>query len=584
MTRKLVAPVAFFALTATLTRPASAVQFFAEVGPIDMNTDWTNYLSLADLDGDGDPELVVPNCSGFFSNPGPQPFRVYRDNGGTYADATAQTLGMAWTTAARVAAIGDVDGDGDLDLFVPSASGATDRLFINGGTGVFSDESQTRLPVSAASHSGGARFGDVDGDGDLDLFVAQGYAVGDTPFATLYLNDGDGIFTDATANLPASGPGSDPDDVDFVDIDRDFDIDVLINTHSGPSSLWQNDGNGVFSDVTGNLPGQGSALHYGPSACDVDGDGDLDIWIDNAGPGYSEQLLINDGSGHYADQTSQRVSGNPGADDNGVMCVDVDGDGDFDAVIPSLSDNERILRNDGGGNFDLEPGGFSSQGDPTLWIDFADINDDGRIDAVTGQGEGQPRVERLYYGTASVPVDVTGPKLVVVEDLPDTVPVNQTVIHYAVSDESVTDIGPRLSRAYASMVVNNGAPQEVPASFMGGDLFRAQLPALAEGDAVDLSVCAVDLRDNETCSPPQSFVVGMSMGDGGGGMGGAGSANGGASAGGSPPDGSGGSSASGREFNPPEDCSCTLPGRTEGGLGALALGLGALAFRLRRRK
>ncbi len=99
-------------------------------------------------------------------------------------------------------------------------------------------------------------------------------------------------------------------------------------------------------------------LKYGPVACDVDGDGDLDLWVDNSGPNYTEQLLINDGTGHFADETAMRVTGNPGGDDNGVACIDLDGDGDMDAAIAALGGNERVLINDGTGKFTLLAGVF----------------------------------------------------------------------------------------------------------------------------------------------------------------------------------------------------------------------------------
>jgi MYXO-CTERM domain-containing protein len=574
-------------VTGTLAVPAAAVQFFDNTGTLDMTGGWTNYLTLADLDGDGDPDLVVPNCGGFFSNPQAQAFRVYRNNGGTFSDVTATAIGMAWTAPVRVVALGDVEGDGDLDMFAPSAGGQLDRLFVNNGDGSFADESQTRLP-GISSHSAGARFGDVDADGDLDLVVAQGYAFGDQPLALLYLNDGTGVFTDFTQNLPQTGAGQDPDDVDLLDIDRDFDLDVLVNAHAGASSLWRNDGNGTFTDVSSNLAPPGPApFHYGPSACDVDGDNDLDIWIDNIGPTqYAEQLLINDGSGVFSDQTSQKVAGNPSSDDNGVMCVDIDGDGDMDAGIPALSGNERILRNDGDGNFTLEPqNGFPTVADPTLWLDFADIDGDGRLDAVTGQGEGSPQNERIYLGNANLPVDTTPPRIIVVEDLPDTVPANQAAVRFAVSDESVTDVGPRLSRAYAILAVNGGSTQEVDAPFMGGDLFRAALPGLVDGDAVEVTVCAVDLRNNEACSQPQTFDVGMAMGQGG-----AGGAGGGASNGGSGPAGPGAGGGTGgddggggRRFEQDDDCGCTVPGPSGHRGFVLLTGL-VLTLGLRRRR
>lgn len=489
--------------------------YFAAPVEVENDQGWTNYLRLADLDGDGDLDLVVPSCASFFEAPvGDEPFRIYDNDGGVFSESTAARLGSAPSLAVRVVAVGDIDGDGDLDLYLPSADGALDRLYINDGSGVFTDEAAARLPTTAnASRSAAARFGDVDGDGDLDLLVAQGYVAPDSPPAWLLLNEG-GVFTDATARLPQTFAGTDPDDIDFADIDRDFDLDVLINAHEGASALWQNDGSGSFTDISGNMPGPaGGPYHYGPSVCDVDDDGDLDIVVDNIGAApQREQLLINDGSGSFSDGTSQ-LGDNATADDNGVMCADVDDDGDFDLVIPSLSGNERILINTAG-TFALEPSGFPSVADPTLWMDFGDLDGDGRIDAVTGQGEsGAPsnHVSRVYFGSGAMPVDTTPPNIIAFETPDDTSA--EFTLRFAVSDRIVTDSGPRV-RAFAREIGARGEV-ELDAAFMGGDLFAV---SLSPGN-YSVALCAVDAQGNETCT--EAMPVGTSTsgpsGAGGGG-------------------------------------------------------------------
>ncbi|MCI0586491.1 MAG: FG-GAP-like repeat-containing protein, partial [Planctomycetes bacterium] len=100
-------------------------------------------------------------------------------------------------------ALGDVDGDGDLDAFVGNAFGQQNRLYLNGGSGVFTDVTATNLPA-LIDDTGAVALGDVDGDGDLDAFVGNGLAFGGSGQNRLYLNGGTGVFTDVTAtNLPA---------------------------------------------------------------------------------------------------------------------------------------------------------------------------------------------------------------------------------------------------------------------------------------------------------------------------------------------------------------------------------------------
>ncbi len=507
-------------LPITIAAPArAALSFFNELGgnPLGSQSEWTNYIRLDDLDGDGDLDVIVPNCGGFFSNPQPQAFRVYLNDGKAAFKEDESGIGGPFSAPIRVVDLGDIDGDGDLDLFAPSAGGLADRLYVNGGKGQFADEAAAR--IGSSSHSGAVRFGDVDGDGDLDLFVAGGYAVSEPLPMHLYLNDGAGKFSEVKSGLPPSAPG-DIDDIDLFDADRDFDLDLLVNSHAGKPRLWLNDGKGGFSDASGQISGTFNAFKYGPTACDVDGDGDLDLWFDNAGPGYTEELLINDGKGHFADETAARVTGNPGADDNGVVCADVDLDGDFDAIVVSLGDQERVLLNDGSGNFQ-NVGGFSAANDSTLWLDAGDLDGDGRLDAVTGQGESGNLRDRVYLGVNDNPVDKRAPVIVASEKLA-SVPAGMALpLRFAVFDRISVDAGPRV-KASLRVTPNGGAPVIVPARFGGGDLFRGVVPAQPDGTSFTVEACATDMQGNSGCGPKASYVAAMGGAGGGGGAGGAG--------------------------------------------------------------
>jgi MYXO-CTERM domain-containing protein len=483
---------------------------------------YVNYLRLTDIDGDGDLDVLFPAATGQA-----EAFAVFVNDGtGNFTDNSAAAVG-GFKGHLRQIAVGDVDGDGDVDIYAPDAQGGPDKLFINDSKGIFTDEAAARLPAGLGSHAAATRFADVDNDGDLDLFVGDRYAGGSMLAAHLYLNDGAGKFTDSTINLPMSSAGDVPYDFDVFDADRDFDLDLLIDMHSGGSMLWLNDGTGKYTAAM--FPSQ-AGLKYGPVACDVDGDGDLDLWFDNAGPGYTEELLINDGAGVFVDETAARVTGNPGADDNGLSCIDYDGDGDLDAAIASLGNQERILTNDGTGHFALDPGTFSVINDSTLWFDFGDVNGDGRLDCVTGQGESGTFTQRLYLGTALAPVDVKAPKIIKVSAVPATVaPGEAPIVRFAVSDNATTDEGPRLKEAVIKVTVGVSMAVSVKATFMGGDLYRAVLPAqAAPGTMVSYVACATDRVGNEGCSPPQTYAVeGMSAstGAGAGGAGGAGSSS-----------------------------------------------------------
>jgi MYXO-CTERM domain-containing protein len=571
---------------------------------------WTNYARLTDIDNDKDLDILLPNAAGFGGTQGAmQPFVIYRNDGNfTFTNVSAEAVGnfSGWI---RQVAVADISGDGFADMYAPSAWGTADKFFINDGTGKFTDEAATRLP-GVQSRAGAARFGDVDNDGDLDLLVGDDYSGNTGQIAHLYLNDGTGVFSESPAPLPTMMNGDQPIDFDLFDMDGDFDLDLFINQHFGTKGqLWQNDGSGNFIDVTANIPSQDSQskFRYGPVACDVDGDGDLDIWQDNAvPPGGAEQLLINDGTGHFTDETAARVTGNSAsADDNGLACIDADGDGDFDVVIFNLGSAERLLLNDGNGNFSFKSGSFPTSNDPSLWIEFGDLDGDGRLDFISAQGEqSNNMLDKVFGGIDPLPVDTVAPLIRAVEQVGAKTATDTPIVRFAVSDNATTDEGPRLQNAYIEITEPTGLA--VPAMFMGGDVFRAVMPAQGDGVQVTYQACAVDVQGNMGCSNPLSYTVGISMsGSGGGGAGGNGSggnatggnggngtggdATGGNGTGGSGNGGNGtggngtGGDGTGNTLDLKGGCGCAIPGGASE-TGTLAFGVAGLLAALARRR
>lgn len=471
---------------------------------------WTNHLRVSDLDGDGDLDVVLVNYDGFFSVGSPQELVIYENDRGVFTDVSNTAID-GFEGRIRQVAIGDVDGDGDLDIFSPDGQGAGSAFFINMGDMVFADEYAERMP-EAQPNVGATRMGDFDNDGDLDIFSADGYTSAPAVFGHIYLNDGLGNFDEVDGAIPDVFTGQDPDDVDLLDANGDFVADILLNAHNGDNSLWLGNGDGTFSDASDQFPPQNSQApnyHYNPAACDVDGDGDLDVWVDNMGPNYTEQLLINDGSGVYTDETAERVSGNQAnGDDNGVVCADIDNDGDFDGVVIALSSRERYLENDGNGNFTFVNGVFGGTADASLWGEFGDLNGDGRFDLVTGQGEFGDIEDHVYFATAGVAVDDRAPVFRAIEtgSFEERAPV---VVRAAIADRSVTDNGPRLS-AMSGTLSGDGVEETTAVTYMGGDLFRAEFPGQPAGSYV-VEICATDVAGNEGCETTQ-----IEVGDGGG--------------------------------------------------------------------
>lgn len=510
---------------------------------------YTNFLVISDLDGDGDLDIVFANGGGYYtpdetdqSDPpkpvsGLEPSTVYMNDGtGAFRDATVTSFGGAMSRLRQVA-IADVDGDGDLDLYEPGGYGIDDdKLFIQTAPGVFVDQASMRLPAGLRSRAGSAHFGDLDNDGDMDLVVGDwGVSPRKSPSNTfVYLNDGKGVFS----ALPASAVpvpidpllGRTPIDMDLADIDGDFDLDILVNHRNGQSRIFLNDGKAHFTDGTvGNYPIKKGPYTYNVEACDFDEDGDLDLLLDNAGGnittddffGNISQVLVNDGKGKFTDKSADIISGEPFADDNAVKCADVNGDGHYDLVVASLAVPEKLLLNDGAGHFAFVQDAFPDIIDPTLGIDVADLDGDKKLDVVTGQGEGTPRLNLLYKGAGLSAPDVTPPKFRGVEVPSMALPGVPTVMHLAVTDGYTSETGEHVKEVYLSYKVNGGAAQKLPAKFVGGDLFRVVIPAQPLGTVLEVTPTAIDRVDLKGTAKPITLAFGSLPEIGEGGAGGA---------------------------------------------------------------
>ena len=251
--------------------PASAQVFQQQTTTrFPTQSEYTNQMTFVDLDLDGDLDIVYANGQGYSAAGVALKPRVHLNDGtGVFSDQTdVRVPGI--TGWFRGVEAGDVDRDGDPDLLLVQDFAKKPKLLMNEGAGIFSDGS-VRLPNVNLSSARG-QFADVDNDGDLDIAVLNSGTL--SRFSTngrprLYLNDGTGTFTDAPAAQTPSANIPEQMDAVFFDCDNDLDLDLFIGTRAAASQLWINNGAGTFTKLATGMPVGGSSYSYDPG--DIDG-------------------------------------------------------------------------------------------------------------------------------------------------------------------------------------------------------------------------------------------------------------------------------------------------------------------------
>ena len=347
------------------------------------HTGWGMGVCVGDYNNDGYDDLYVTYYGGNV---------LYRNNGnGTFTNVTDQAgvRGHGWGMGG---AFGDYDNDGHLDLYVanyvdvdierlgepgsaPNCTyrgiatfcgprglpGGRDILFHNNGDGTFADVTE-RAGIDPERYSGlGVVMGDYDGDGRLDIYVAN-----DSTPSSLYHNNGDGTFTDVgvQTGVAYSSEGQEQAGmgVDFSDYDNDGWPDLVKGNFSDDTkNLYHNNGDGTFTDLTYSA-GIGEVgwlfTTFGAKFLDYDNDGWKDILLANGqtfpqmdryptGITYAERNLLfhNRGDGKF-DEVGLRAG--PGLAikkvSRGLATADYDNDGDLEIMVSNMNDLPDLLR------------------------------------------------------------------------------------------------------------------------------------------------------------------------------------------------------------------------------------------------
>ncbi|MEQ1831528.1 MAG: FG-GAP-like repeat-containing protein [Candidatus Eisenbacteria bacterium] len=333
-----------------------------------------------DIDGDGDPDLYQVTYG--------QANRLLRNDGANaFTDITTPVVATAGPFAFTGDAVwGDVDNDGDLDLF--HTYNEVNALARNDGAGAFTDLTSAVLRDLAPSQQKltGA-WADFDNDGDLDVYVAE--HTGPGSHNSLFRNDA-GVFVNATPALLAGAGGN---QVHWTDVDGDGDLDLAVMREAGGSAIYSNEGSGIFLDAT---PAGAFASASGAVWGDFDNDGDPDAYLQATSP--NGHLLVNDGAGGFAESVAGAL---PCARAETAAWADYDNDGDLDLYVGRVGSNQ-LFRNDAGVFADVTiPSLAGEVVNSTTSTTWADTDGDGDLDLyVTNYGPGN-RLLRNDLGTSA---------------------------------------------------------------------------------------------------------------------------------------------------------------------------------------
>jgi len=272
-------------------------------------------------------------------------------------------------------AFGDYDNDADLDIYV--SADPHDILYRNNGDGTFEDVTAA-AGISVRGDGVAAVFGDYDNDGDLDLYIAvnDGWDI-------FFQNEGGGIFRDISRDARIDNPNR-ARSATFADFDNDGFLDIYVANENAANILYRNRNGKTFENVAQIM----GVAHPGPGRCsmwgDYDSDGDLDLYVTNKGA--PNVLYRNDGSG-FKDVTEDAGVEGPG-DSTGVASADYDNDGDLDIYVGSDGQN-FLYRNNGDGTFTdvAEEAGVTHIGEATPA--FGDYDNDGDVDLYLAVWQGK---------------------------------------------------------------------------------------------------------------------------------------------------------------------------------------------------
>lgn len=277
---------------------------------------------------------------------------------------------------------GDVNGDGLEDIFIGGSRGTPGSLFVQQRDGSFVSTNTALFEADKLSEDAGSTFADVDGDGDLDLYVCSGsneFPNSSTALVDrLYINDGRGSFTRSSQVLPTPRFES-TSCVTAADYDNDGDLDLFVGVRVQPfvygipgnGYILNNDGKGNFTEVTRQVAPEFYEMGMITDAVwsDIDNDGDKDLLV--VGEYMPVTVFVNEG-GRLAKRTDAAGLANSNGWWNRIVPADLDGDGDMDFVLGNHGLNSR----------------FKASPDKPVRMYVSDFDQNGAIEQIVCRYEG----------------------------------------------------------------------------------------------------------------------------------------------------------------------------------------------------
>lgn len=396
-------------------------------------------IALFDYDADGDADIYFLNGAPLEGAKVDVPPRnaLYRNDGGWEFTDVTDEAGVGDTTFGLGVTVGDYDNDGYQDLYVNNHG--PNVLYRNQGDGTFVDVTQETGVANGHKTGAGASFLDIEGDGDLDLYVSSyvqfSYEThvshtikgmpaypGPLDFApeldVLYRNNGDGTFTDVSVESGIAGHAGTGMGMICSDYDNDRDTDVFVANDVMANLLFENDGAVKFREVAvlGGTAYEAAGMPQASMGVDG-GDYDNDGWLDFYVTSYQSEvatLYRNMANGFFEDVTRLTGAGKGTLSHvtwgNGLVDFDNDGDRDIFIACGHTEDNIELrddttsykarnvlLMNNGDGTFNdvsEQSGNGMLVQQASRGTGYDDLDNDGAVDVVILNSREKPTILR----------------------------------------------------------------------------------------------------------------------------------------------------------------------------------------------